>query len=905
MALMEALLQIKAAVSGGDAIDKLGRSLGGLNSTAGQVSNGLKGLMNASGGLGGVLGNLVPLLSGAGVMAMAKGAIDAADNMRDLSQKTGVTVERLSQFKTAAEMSGTTIESVGGALIKLGKNMAASAEAGIGATANAIQGGTTRVGLSIKDQVALIEKGQEQQISAIKSGAERQVAEVKSREERQLNEIRIRQERATDAVRTGEQRQIDAINRAAEQRLTTIQGESESRLRELNRRYRQEEKLLNDSYDDQRDRLQEAADDEQRIIERGIERRYSAMEKAVNDDKTLSDDAREQALQRLRDQQEAELEAVNDRFKAEGKARDRALRDQQELEQQAIEDRKLRDEQAEKTKTDTIKDGIRTRAEAEKNAVKQRADAQAAEIKRAADLERKAAQESAKLQADAIKAATDAKIIAIKDGSKAAADAFKLLGIELKNQDGSLRNSGDVLMDIADKFKAMPDGVNKTAIALKLFGKAGADMIPLLNMGGEEIKKLGITMTSDFADAADNFNDKLPVINASLTKLGVGIAQTLLPVINVLADVVTGLATVLSSLPTPVQQLIGLVTTLAIALPTISAVLGFIASLQIGATIAGWLGAVGPFITGTVALLTGLMAWMIGTLLPFLVGIFSGPVGWTVLAIAAITAMCIAFREPLGQFLQWLGQLFMGIPEWFNTTIVQPLVSGWQLFTDASKSTLDSWIAFFRDSWIAVVSWWQGNIVQPIGTLWNGLVQGIQGAMQATISWVFSAWNGLVNGLRGLANAFLSGWVNAINGVIRGVNSLIAAFNNLPGPDIGYVPTVPLPGFADGGYVDRPMIAQVGEGGQPEYIVPANRMAAASAAYLSGARGTKVLSSTAAAPQPAGPVRIDIKTGPVMRTADGQDWVTVDDLERAMRLTADGVFARLRTPAARIALGRR
>jgi hypothetical protein len=35
----------------------------------------------------------------------------------------------------------------------------------------------------------------------------------------------------------------------------------------------------------------------------------------------------------------------------------------------------------------------------------------------------------------------------------------------------------------------------------------------------------------------------------------------------------------------------------------------------------------------------------------------------------------------------------------------------------------------------------------------------------------------------------------------------------------------------------------------------------------------------------------------------GQQYVTIADLERAMRKTADGVYASLRTPAGRYAMG--
>jgi hypothetical protein len=49
--------------------------------------------------------------------------------------------------------------------------------------------------------------------------------------------------------------------------------------------------------------------------------------------------------------------------------------------------------------------------------------------------------------------------------------------------------------------------------------------------------------------------------------------------------------------------------------------------------------------------------------------------------------------------------------------------------------------------------------------------------------------------------------------------------------------------YARGGHVSGPTLAWVGEGGDPggEYIIPAKKMAAASMAYLSGARGASVI----------------------------------------------------------------
>jgi hypothetical protein len=82
-------------------------------------------------------------------------------------------------------------------------------------------------------------------------------------------------------------------------------------------------------------------------------------------------------------------------------------------------------------------------------------------------------------------------------------DALNALGISAKDAAGNLKTADQVTLEIADKFKTMPDGVEKTALAMQLFGKAGAEMIPMLNEGGAAIESLSVKMTGAFAEKAD------------------------------------------------------------------------------------------------------------------------------------------------------------------------------------------------------------------------------------------------------------------------------------------------------------------------------------------------------------------------------------------------------------------
>lgn len=105
------------------------------------------------------------------------------------------------------------------------------------------------------------------------------------------------------------------------------------------------------------------------------------------------------------------------------------------------------------------------------------------------------------------------------------------LGITSKDVNGAL-------LQLADVFESMPDGANKTAVAMKLMGKSGADMIPLLNGGGEALRKMLddgqrlYPVTTEMAKAADQFNDSLAKLKVQSEGLGIKFANALLPALN-------------------------------------------------------------------------------------------------------------------------------------------------------------------------------------------------------------------------------------------------------------------------------------------------------------------------------------------------------------------------------------
>jgi len=121
-------------------------------------------------------------------------------------------------------------------------------------------------------------------------------------------------------------------------------------------------------------------------------------------------------------------------------------------------------------------------------------------------------------------------------GKGPTSDALQSLGISAVDASGKLRGTDQVMLDVADRFKQMPDGAQKAALAVQLFGKAGADMIPMLNEGRQAIEGLAATMSTEFANKADAYNDSLAATKAVFGQIGMEIANQLLPYLTSAVD---------------------------------------------------------------------------------------------------------------------------------------------------------------------------------------------------------------------------------------------------------------------------------------------------------------------------------------------------------------------------------
>jgi TP901 family phage tail tape measure protein len=914
---------------------------------------------------------------------------DLADAMNFISNNTGATAANLVEFMSRAAATGKIAGLTGQQTAAFG---AAMIQTGIN---------TEVAATSFNNMIKALSKGPsmtDRQVSALQRLGYAMV-NAKDIEQQLTREAESASQRRLDIAR----RQGDEVVRVAEEqsrkRIELAREETEQLSREISRRYRNQLQALQDAWDDQSSASEQAIQDRTAAQVKALEREQDALVKAAQERARLTGSNADAEIQQIRDAYDARIDAIRDASDRELTLLRRADRDRQ----QVVRDR-LQDEQ----------DAEQKAAQGRLQAVESAETARLKAVKDGADQRFKAIEAAEKAGLEAAKAS------AAKTGEELAAASSQGFADRLQKE------GVGVLTEVLGKIAALPKS-QQVSVLSDLFGDEARGLTPLLANLGELERILGLarnkgeytgSVLREFQVRSETAANKLQLFQNNLQALQITIGDTVLPALVRLAEVfgpiLKGVADFAASNPaltTAAVAIGGLASALVIAAPGILATITLlgklklaIVGLNLGGLIAGWL----PAVIGTLAKLGGLfvifaqgitlalgtvISWLGSTFLPAVVTFFSGPVGWTVLAIAAVVAMAIAFREPLMQFFSWAGQAFgnwvkslwqWGEPirqfwlglwnqlvqntqtslnviggiirfaaqTWWAITyqlFIQPWINVWNLlkgpvmdllqwmggvlaeaFANLTQLAYTIWVKPWADLWNNVLrepvtgtlQWlsgiWKGLsdtfrrlVVQPIAQAWNAVVQALPDAMQAAANLVGRVWNGVINSIRGAVRGLLLFIANAVNSVVNVINNLVDGFNNVAratnAPQLPRLNRVTVPAFAEGGYVRRPTLGLVGEAG-PEYIIPQSKMQAASERFLAGQRGANVLrpyknikrnTTTPGASLP----QINITTGPVLEF-NGERYVTVRDFEKGMRMTAEGVIGRLRTPAARIALGR-
>jgi hypothetical protein len=330
-------------------------------------------------------------------------------------------------------------------------------------------------------------------------------------------------------------------------------------------------------------------------------------------------------------------------------------------------------------------------------------------------------------------------------GVGASAETFERLGINVKNADGSLRSADEIIADVADRFAKMPDGVVKSALAVELFGRAGATMIPTLNEGGAAMRALaqdavdlGLVFTEAQAKIGDEFGDSLNEMNRAIqgvrNQVGLSFAPAFTEAFTAITELIKENKDELIAFSQVIASDVApLVRDVVSILKGDDAAVVNQGLLQIRDTIVG----IGQAFQTIGSIVSFVFQTLEGVIQPF-VDIFNFVFGTNVTAQAAlltiaITALTGGFRV-LGALIKSIGLIWQGLVLIFGTTTAQVVgfIVGIDVALNAIAVALEGFAAYVAGGFVAA---WQAA-VDAISAAFEGLLGPVQSVIDTIAGWV-------------------------------------------------------------------------------------------------------------------------------------------------------------------------
>ena len=448
------------------------------------------------------------------------------------------------------------------------------------------------------------------------------------------------------------------------------------------------------------------------------------------------------------------------------------------------------------------------------------------------------------------------------DGSDTTLSAFEALGYDAGEMMATFAAGGEkanrAFFQVLDRLLEMDDQVQRDAVGVKLFGTMwedlGVDALRAMANAstaaygtGEALEQINQTRYNDLDSALEGVRRRLEV---SLLPAADAVYQALMEHTPEITAALDEMSPIVAEMAGDFSEMAS--TTLAEGLPRLAAGLRDFSAWAAQAydkaepllaflwkhkgTVAAFavaLRLIGPAInTVTKAMAAYKSAKTFFALLQA-----SGKLGQIATIFKAVGA---ALAGPLGIVLAIAAGLLLLYKNW-----------------DTAKAALEQFGAMGAQAWAALDAaitngiaaigekfpllgaylsgWWQ-SIQAAVGN-----VQTILADLLEFVDNVFSgnwaaAWQNIVNifgnlfGLVGnLAKAPINGVIALINKAIEGVNSLSVTIPDwvpgVGGKTLGFqIPTIPQ--LAEGGIATRPTLAEIGEGGEPEAVMPLSKLAA-------------------------------------------------------------------------------
>lgn len=352
-------------------------------------------------------------------------------------------------------------------------------------------------------------------------------------------------------------------------------------------------------------------------------------------------------------------------------------------------------------------------------------------------------------------------ITAAAGGSSEANEALKNLGLTVADLDGLSPDEQFKL--ISDRLMQIPDATVRAAMAMKIFGKSGTDLLPMMEGGAagmdamiKRAEELGLIMSTEDAAAADRFGDAMSdlwkVIKMGVFNTGAALAewsqQYLERVIEIAASVGRW-----------IKQNRGLAVTILKVASGIAAAGAVITAMGIGIAAVG-------FAMGGLSAAIGAIGATIGFLI--------SPLGLVIVALGVGAAALLYFTDAGGIAVDWLmtkfgelkdfvGGVVTGISDALSAGDIalaaQILWTGLKVAWLTGVNALDKvWQEFLNGFWKVAYTAFYG-----VQAAWEELQHGLEVVWIESVAFLGGLWDGFVG-------AFTNAWDTAVTTVAKGLN---------------------------------------------------------------------------------------------------------------------------------------
>lgn len=383
--------------------------------------------------------------------------------------------------------------------------------------------------------------------------------------------------------------------------------------------------------------------------------------------------------------------------------------------------------------------------------------------------------ETEKLSASLVK--FDRMVAEATGGNKTYMQTFEDLGIKIKDSAGNLRQPNEIFEDVADIFHNTEDGIGKTALAVELFGKSGADLIPMLNDGKAGLKafyaeaeRLGLALSNEMIAKGDVFSDQLENIGEQVKGVKLQLGAALIPALSAATE--------------KISKVIDKITKWVQENPELAATIGNIAM-----TTGKWIA-----ILGTAAIAIGSVAFIIlqfrkaframSDAVTIGISIFKNikntflvvdkaMKGYTKTQKLATVATRLFNKALKANPILTIISLIIALG-----AVVYSVIKNWDKIAAWFKKLWDAIVGIFKAAWEAIKKVWS-TVTGWFSNLWGGIKAGAGKAWEGIKNTINKAREGVQKAWGSVKGWFSNLWGNVKSGISNAWGGIKDWFSNL------------------------------------------------------------------------------------------------------------------------------